>query len=460
MPTLKELETDLVTNPKKYTFELAEEGVSGTYFIKMGKQHVGVFKDASQDPLSPTNPRFMSRVRHYLLNLVKPLGFYTAVRNTVSGQSYVSDHISSLFAEKLGLKHAVVPQSFTTTLKMGDKEHKGTLIEWVNDASPLTKYTNFRNDLVKLPSEKLDNQIPVEAFEEAAIFDFLTGNLDRKAGNFLVNTNDSGKLTLYLIDNSWAFSPKQGESFSLNQYDWGKFSVLKSQKFSDENKMLIQKVYDERYQYAKIIFNEYCKQNPTGETVEVSYERAMRCLHRIEMLHFFVCKKNQNFSSLSEVKFEDTYLKLHRDNDDLSLSSHFIDTNLEQLTAERIKDIPTTEFTIRESEYDRLYKRPDLNNSVTSALHQELIRLCQKKANRNWSGIWRKKYDDKAKAVIKAAEKQPEQKIINDVKDSTSDLYKALNTHSSFFFKFSKSSTKTTALLNMEKAVKQLPKSK
>ena len=53
-----------------------------------------------------------------------------------------------------------------------------------------------------------------------AAFDYITGNMDRKEGNILIQAKTD---MLYLIDNSWAFSPIQGEALAMNQYAWALF---------------------------------------------------------------------------------------------------------------------------------------------------------------------------------------------------------------------------------------------
>ncbi len=100
---------------------------------------------------------------------------------------------------------------------------------------------------------------------------------------------------------------------------------------------------------------------------------------------------------------------------------------------------------------------------ILAALQKELNRLDTKAASAH--GIegffWKSTYKAKAdtiRGVISGAELSDES-IITEMDDSSSDLYKALNTHSSYVFQFSTNSyglpvsTETRAVLHMKEAI-------
>lgn len=63
-----EMLADELQNPGHvYTAKFVEDGISGTYFILDNKKPIAVYKDASEDPLSPNNPKTTSQVRQLFL---------------------------------------------------------------------------------------------------------------------------------------------------------------------------------------------------------------------------------------------------------------------------------------------------------------------------------------------------------------------------------------------------------
>ena len=140
-----------------------------------------------------------------------PALFFTAFEHCVTGQSYAGDYLSYQLAEAINLKYTVVPETqIVDNVLMDGAAKKGSLLKWIPNALSLETCTNLFKKLTEKP-----DVIPFEAFEEMAMFDYITGNMDRKAGNILIRKDDP---KLYMIDNSWAFSPLQGESLSLNPF--------------------------------------------------------------------------------------------------------------------------------------------------------------------------------------------------------------------------------------------------
>lgn len=455
------LATELQSPKPNITFKMAEEGVSGAYFIIKDGKPVAVFKDASQDPLCPDNPRLQPKLMRVGVQLGRPLGVFSAFENSVSGQAYASDILSYRLACEIGLKYTVVPATtLAEKVVIHGNVHKGVLIDWVPNATSLEESSNLFKKLEKIPEK-----IPFIAFEEMAMFDYITGNMDRKTGNVLLSERDD---KLYLIDNSWAFSPLQGEALSTNQYIWGTFPALTDKTFSDETKSKIRAIYEKRYQYAQIAFDTYCKTKPPAETVELSYQRAMCCLHRIEMLNYLICEKNATFHQLSQTRFEDTFLQIHKSNPSL-FSSHFIDVKTQCLTTDGIRnksDFPPRDnyFTPAEKRCAQLYgSLSESQNKLCKALYIEMVRLNEKQAYRNWNGLWRNRYKLKADAVNDAfahleqdsAQGSIERRVEQSIKNKDSELYRALNKHTSFFFKFTLRSLSldTQSIINLKHAM-------
>ena len=461
---LTALSNELKSHHSNITFKMADEGVSGAYFVIKNGIPVAVFKDASQDPLCPDNPRLQAKLMRLGVNLGRPLGVFSAFENSVTGQSYVSDILSYQLACEIDLEHTVVPDAIIATdVMIKGKAKMGVLLNWVPDSTSLEKHADIFGKLDKIPE-----QTPFVAFEEMAMFDYITGNMDRKTGNVLLSEGDN---KLYLIDNSWAFSPLQGEALSTNQYIWGTFPALKNESFSEKTKSKIIEIYNKRYLYAQIAFNTYCQNKPPSETVELSYLRAICFLHRIEMLNYLVCEKNASFYQLSQTRFEDTFLQIHqsRGSERPFLSSHFIDVTTQCLTNDGIRnkndiDPRINYFTPAESRYAKLYSPlSESQNKLCKALHVELVRLNEKQANRNWDGLWRNRYKSKADAVNHAIDQliqdpqqsSVEERVEQSVNDRNSELYKALNQHTSFFFQFTLRSLSldTQAIINLKHAM-------
>lgn len=460
---LIDLSNELKSPNANIIFKMADEGVSGAYFVIKNGSPVAVFKDASQDPLCPDNPRLQPKLMRLGVYLGRPLGVFSAFENSVTGQSYVSDILSYQLACKIGLEYTVVPDAIiATNVIINGNAKKGVLLNWVPDSTSLEEHANIFRKLDKIPE-----QIPFLAFEEMAMFDYITGNMDRKTGNVLLSKGDN---KLHLIDNSWAFSPLQGEALSTNQYIWGTFPTLTNQTFSEKTKSKIIEIYNKRYFYAQIAFETYCVNKPPKETMELSYLRAMCCLHRIEMLNYLVCEKNASFYQLSQTRFEDTFLQIHQSRASKMpfLSSHFIDVTTQCLTNDGIRnknniDSQINNFTPAESRYSKLYSPlSESQNKLCKALHVELVRLNEKQANRNWDGLWRNRYKSKADAVNHAIDQliqdpqqlSVEERVEQSINDRNSKLYKALNQHTSFFFQFTLRSLSldTQAIINLKHA--------
>ena len=459
---LNDLIVELQSPASNITLQLADEGVSGTYFVIENGVPIAVFKDASQDQLCPDNPRLQPKLMRLSVCLARPWGFFTACENSVKGQSYASDELSYILARQIGFEHAVVPDAIIAeNVVMNGHVKKGILLEWVPDATSLECHANIFGKLEKIPEK-----IPFSAFEEMAMFDYLTGNMDRKAGNVLLSKRDN---KLYLIDNSWAFSPLQGDAFSFKQYIWGTFPALANKTFSEKIKSKINDTYKKRYSFARLAFETYCANKPPAETVELSYQRALCFLHRIEMIHHLVCQKNATFLQLSQIRFEDSFLQLHKAVKTPLLSSHFIDVKMEYLTQDGIRQKnndpqQNNYLTPSENRSIKLYgPLSDSSSKLCRALHVEMIRLNEKQAHRNWDGLWRNRYKLKAYAVNSAIDQMMlslengriEECVEKLIKNKDSDLYRAFNKHTSFFFKFTLRalSTDTQAILNLKSAL-------
>jgi len=460
MPDIMEnIITELKKEGHEYTFELAEEGVSGTYFVldKKGTP-IAVFKDSSQDPLSPNNTRFMRAfVSKILLNFLRPFGLFTAYEHSVQGQGYASDDIAYKLAKELNLEETSIPESVVANdILVDGVNKKGSFIRFIPNAISLQTDANILGLLENKPHE-----VSMSAFEEMAMVDYITGNMDRKAGNIL---RVKGENKLHLIDNTWAFSPLQGEAISFKQYIWGYFPLLANKHFFENTKKKIKQIYNDRKRLAELVYCTYRENNPPKETIEVSYQRAMCFLHRIEMIHELIVVQDKTFRQLSNVYCEDTFLKIHREKTEGEslLSSHFIDTKTQYLdhngvsSKEKEKNY---ELSAAEKRYKRLYEKIDASSSqICKNLSTELKRLNEKQAYRNFDGFWRQRYKSKADAVNNAlyyleqsSTEGIDKAIHAALHDKSSALYSALNTHTSFFFKFTLTacSRNTRAIINL-----------
>lgn len=449
--------SELQSKAHSYTFKLAEEGVSGTYFVLDKGTPIAVFKDSAQDPLSPDNPRpLRANLSKILLGLLRPFGLFTAYEHSVQGQTYASDDIAYKLAQQFPLEEASISETMVANnIWVDGVQKKGSFIRFIPNAISLQTDANVFGMLMSRPEE-----IAMTAFEEMAMVDYITGNMDRKAGNVL---RVKGENKLHLIDNSWAFSPLQGEAISFKQYIWGYFPLLANKHFSAKTKEKIEEIYKDRIRYAMLVYTTYRHNNPPGETIELSYQRAMCCLHRIEMIRELICVQNKTFRQLSSVCYEDTFLKIHREKAEGEplLSSHFIDTKNFYLADDGIfpkEKGKTYELSAAEKRYAELYGKINASSSQTcKKLHTELKRLNEKQAYRNFDGLWRQRYKNKADAVNNAlyslsqSDAPLDEVIETALKDKKSALYSALNTHTSFFFKFTLTgcSTDTRAIVNL-----------
>jgi len=322
---LESLAKELKGPYHNYTIKLAQDGVSGTYFILKQNQPIAVYKDADEDPLSPNNPKTIAQINQFFLPLaesvIQTFGYPTSCRDSVAGQGYANDivscNIANILSKKMGFDKITIPETILAEkiYVNNDRKEKGVLIDWVNQPISLESYTSFFKDLETLPEG-----ISMEAFEQMVVVDYITGNDDRKPGNILTQKD---KDMLFLIDNSWAFSPVQGEAISKNQYAWGNFSVLANQHFSKATRDKISNLFENRYQLAQLVYKKFLHLNAPGQTKELNFQRAMCFLHRIEMIHHLVCEKNATFKELSQMRFDYQFLKLHQKGD-LQLASFLI----------------------------------------------------------------------------------------------------------------------------------------
>jgi hypothetical protein len=448
-----------IASSSQITFDVATSGVTGAYIIKDKQVPIAVFKDSAHDSLHSANAGWVSRLKRFFLNLIKRWWFHTACQDTSKGQSYVSDLLSFELYQKfkaLGLNQITVPDTYVVyNIPIDGTSRKGALLRWVPDAVSLGRFRNFFKRLVAIP-EKLTST----AFEQMAILDYITGNMDRKEGNMLVS--DKG---LHLIDNSWAFSPLQGEHFSSNQYKWGRFPALSQRTFSDESKAIIKQIYDGRFEYAKSVYEKFRQLKPPNETIELSYQRAMTMLHRIEMLSYMVCDKDCSFEALSLMRFEDQFLQENNTAKSCILSPHFIhDLTQERLGEDGVcknEDASVATLTSAELQYAALYTPPtNSTTGIVRALETEIKRLNEKQFQRNFCGLWRERFQSKAKDVNREYARMKQQSAgnittaVEDDLQKKEGLYQCLNRHTSFFFKFTPSalSTDTQSIIHLRES--------
>ncbi len=423
------------------TMEVADTGMNEALVIKENNKPIALFKDAANDPLCETNVSLLNRIKRFFFKLFKRWGFIIARDDALKGQSYVSDSLTyELFLafQKHGLTKVHVPE--TTILKDAMLEGKirtGSLLSWVENAVSLETHCNIFKKLTKIPPN-----LDTHAFEQMAIIDVITGNLDRKAENMLVSNEG-----LFLIDNSWAFSPVQGEELCNHHFIWGTFPALKNLKFSSESKTIITNIYKQRFEYARMVFEKYREADLPNETFELSYQRAMCVLHRIEMLYYLACIKTCNLHELSEMRFEEQFLKIDQEDERLQLSAHFLDLSKAYLSDQGIclkGEAEAPPLTPAELKYATLYdhKKPT-HVTVVEALEAEIKRLNTKPVRRD-CGLWRERCQAKATqvnerfAMMKRTSKDLRADIEQDLRKQ-GPLFKTLNEHTSFVFKFTPS---------------------
>ena len=65
------------------------------------------------------------------------------------------------------------------------------------------------------------------------------------------------------------------------------------------NQIKIKAIHERRHEYARMAFNTHCELSPPVKRLEISYQRAMCFLHRIEIFTSNL-SKNGTFNQLPE----------------------------------------------------------------------------------------------------------------------------------------------------------------
>lgn len=446
MPFLDNLQQNLLKDGQTdYQFQLAEKGVSGTYFVKNKDGYIAVFKDAAEDALSVSSPRIQPKLnRFFSWLLARIFKLFTGKKNSLLGQSYVADITASKVFKKIQehsyFQNISIPEAIKIeNLLIQNKSRKGSLMTWVDNQGSLESHASLLfKQVTRVPKD-----IKPIAFQEMAVMDYIMGGMDRKPDNVLIGKDHK----LHLIDCSWSFSEKQGEQLSKNMFHWGTWPVLKEKQASEEIKLMIKHIYDCRDELARIVLETYHSENPPDETDDISYNRAMCFLHRIEMLYALMYEKNKTFHDLSQMKYE----------------SQFIDSRI-ALSSELTSATPFMLQTDSAKRYRLIFSRSDDQTpSLYNTLLAETRRINKELCILGPKGLWREAYAEKVQSLNQQVsdlerDTEREKKIKEAFQEKNGPLYHAMNQHASLFFNvnFTDRSFKTHGALVMERAVSDL----
>ncbi len=314
-------------------------GTSGTYKIygttvaEDGSQtttNFGVFKISEEEQLASNNPRLMQKIKRIFYSLIFHLsgGFLCKTFKIAAGQGFLAE-VAARTTERFLIKVAqdnglptpseYVPDTHVAKIGMGaSPERIGSFQLWIDGALPPVNLCDF---LGTCPFFIPNGTVPEEALQQEhlrrlALFDFITGNIDRHGENALVVKNADGSQghDMYFIDGGSAMAPEHPNGWNLlilrNKYRWrdllGNHKDFPADlKFSPEEQSFIEKLYDKKEELVgqiRELYNHHLK----DESVE-NEERVQRMLERIEVLHFM---RNQPIAELAKVRTQKDFNRL------------------------------------------------------------------------------------------------------------------------------------------------------
>jgi len=196
----------------KYSPELADEGVGGTYFIKDRKRnYIGVFKPGDEEPLALNNPKKVEDIQNKLgfrrgdYGYLREIGAYLIDRDNFSGVPPTT------------LVHCSHPSFQPMSTKIGSFQRfeKHDCASW------------------DLGSAKF----PIHEVHKIAVLDLRIVNCDRHGGNILVRKCEDGNITLIPIDHGFSLP----DSFEDVWFEWFPWTQTK-RSFDDETKRYIESI--------------------------------------------------------------------------------------------------------------------------------------------------------------------------------------------------------------------------
>ncbi|HRW58074.1 MAG TPA: hypothetical protein P5048_00475 [Chlamydiales bacterium] len=281
-------------------------GFSGSYIIKDLKgKNIGIYKPSDEDFLSLSFRSRRMKFWHFIRNCIKRIPIASnflggTLNEGMGGQGHLGEVAAYVLDRELGL--GIVPPTVNLHLAVNDNlplfemsfTSYGSFQLFEEKAQSGTDFYGISKhykpvDITKT-YEDYESQLDPKWLGKLAIFDFLIGNLDRHAENFMVAVDEKNPKKgthLFAIDNGMSFHVRHSDHplERRNQYCWAKF-ILAQRKFFSEEKELIKLIYDRRFELIEMVYSKLiqegqderfacCKRTAMWERIEALYSIAV-----------------------------------------------------------------------------------------------------------------------------------------------------------------------------------------
>lgn len=272
-------------------FENVQAYGGGSYKIKDGEgTALGIFKPEIEDGLTFKNPSLLAKIRSIAYRCLYPITKLSY--SCKSGQGYTAEVIARRISnwvmkctESGG--HEIVPDTQVASIQLGLKNPmKGSFQLWENDSQVAEESLSIghRYNSTKMPSlDAIRQTLPSEQFDLLVIIDFITGNFDRHASNWLIRNQK-----VFAIDGGFAMAPAHPKWWNFielrNQYLWKRLP-LAGETFTENGKAIIENLYQNREEIKKEIEAFYSQELPGKANENVNRARVNCMMERIEVLY-------------------------------------------------------------------------------------------------------------------------------------------------------------------------------
>ncbi|MFT4553961.1 MAG: hypothetical protein ACI9S8_002606 [Chlamydiales bacterium] len=190
----------------------------------------------------------------------------------------------------MGEEENPVKETALVNLKVRGTKYQGSFQVWENRKS---KMANQYFDIGKYYGGEPRKEIPDNLFDRMAILDFLTGNMDRHAENWLIiqdDASDKNKVTdLVAVDGGKSMSSTHSDNWLEwhNQYSWKLMKKYANRTFSGEGVKIIDRVHGNKDSLVQDIRAFYEKHEKGPCSKRLTNQRIEKVQERLTALHKF-----------------------------------------------------------------------------------------------------------------------------------------------------------------------------